>query len=106
MEEYICKFCGKPCKNLNSLRAHERLCKKNPNRQESSFVKYNAERETVWNKGLTKETDARVKQMAETMSREIQAGIIHNYDHQKVWTDELRKRQSEQKKEDREGAHV
>lgn len=99
MEEYICKFCGKPCKNLKSLRAHERLCKENPNRQESSFVKYNAERETVWNKGLTKETDARVKQMAETMSREIQAGIIHNYDHQKVWTDELRKRQSEQKKD-------
>ena len=31
--EYICKFCGKQCKNSNSLRNHERLCKENPDRQ-------------------------------------------------------------------------
>ena len=99
MEEYICKFCGKVCKNANSLRNHERLCKENPNRQESAFVKYNAERESSWNKGLTKETDPRVKKMAETMSREIQAGLIHNYDHKKVWTKELRQKQSKQRKE-------
>ena len=29
----ICKFCSKECKNQNSLRNHERLCKENPNRQ-------------------------------------------------------------------------
>lgn len=29
----ICKFCGRTCKNNNSLRNHERLCKENPNRQ-------------------------------------------------------------------------
>jgi len=28
-----CKFCSKDCKNRNSLINHERLCKKNPNRQ-------------------------------------------------------------------------
>ena len=28
-----CKFCGKDCKNDNSLRNHERLCKFNPNKQ-------------------------------------------------------------------------
>lgn len=28
-----CKYCNKECKNLNSLRNHERLCKSNPNRQ-------------------------------------------------------------------------
>lgn len=32
-----CKFCGKLCKNNNSLRNHERLCKNNPNRQKSYF---------------------------------------------------------------------
>lgn len=37
----ICKYCGKECKNENSLRNHERLCKKNPNRQDSPFVKFN-----------------------------------------------------------------
>jgi hypothetical protein len=30
---FICKHCGKECKNDNSLRNHERLCKSNPNRQ-------------------------------------------------------------------------
>lgn len=33
----ICKFCGKECKNPNSLRNHERLCKSNPNHQISSM---------------------------------------------------------------------
>lgn len=30
---FICRFCGKECKNGNSLRNHERLCWENPNRQ-------------------------------------------------------------------------
>ena len=32
MEELKCIFCGKECKNYNSKRNHERLCKLNPNR--------------------------------------------------------------------------
>ena len=36
-QEGDCKFCGKACRNQNSLRNHERLCKKNPNRQSTSF---------------------------------------------------------------------
>lgn len=28
-----CQFCGRECKNNNSLRNHERLCHSNPNRQ-------------------------------------------------------------------------
>ena len=30
---YRCPHCDKECKNANSLRNHERLCKSNPNRQ-------------------------------------------------------------------------
>ena len=37
----ICKYCGKECKNNNSLHNHERLCKQNPNHQKSNFIKYN-----------------------------------------------------------------
>lgn len=33
-----CKFCNKECKNANSLRNHERLCKQNSNRQYSHFA--------------------------------------------------------------------
>jgi very-short-patch-repair endonuclease len=31
---FICSFCGKECKNHNSLINHERLCYSNPNRQD------------------------------------------------------------------------
>lgn len=38
-----CKYCNRICKNFNSLRNHERLCKLNPNRQilVSNFIKWN-----------------------------------------------------------------
>jgi hypothetical protein len=38
-----CKFCSKLCKNLNSLRNHERLCKSNPHAMtiKSNFIDYN-----------------------------------------------------------------
>lgn len=41
----ICQFCGKECKNRNALCNHERLCKENPNHQDSAFIKYNKEKE-------------------------------------------------------------
>jgi very-short-patch-repair endonuclease len=68
-DDLFCQFCGKECKNLNSLRNHERLCKLNPNRQESPFVEFNKTREHVWNKGLTKETNATLKRSSESMKR-------------------------------------
>ena len=49
--EYKCQYCGKICKNANSLRNHERLCKLNPNKQKNS-----QEGKTGWSKGLTKNT--------------------------------------------------
>lgn len=75
-----CKFCGKECKNSNSLRNHERLCHNNPNRANSSFIKYNKEvadgLRKVWNKCLTKETDTRIKQYGNTYSKAISDGYI------------------------------
>lgn len=67
--DYICKYCGKECKNANSLRNHERLCKSNPNRQESPFVKYNKTKGDVWNKGLTKETNDSLRRAGETLKK-------------------------------------
>lgn len=37
-QNYICKYCGKECKNNNSLRNHERLCKLNPDKQFTKFM--------------------------------------------------------------------
>lgn len=36
MQEKVCKYCGKLCKNNNSLIQHEIRCKMNPNRLEKS----------------------------------------------------------------------
>lgn len=67
-----CQFCGKECKNKNSLSNHERLCRNNPNRQESYFAKWNSSPEKqCWNKGLTKETDARVAQASIKISNNL-----------------------------------
>ena len=55
MEEVmlLCQHCKKECKNGNSLRNHERLCKENPNKQDSSFKKFKMENPEPWNKGKT-----------------------------------------------------
>lgn len=63
-----CQFCGKTCKNRNSLCNHERLCKENPNKQESNLIRHiRSDSYTVWNKGLTKETSDSVKQHSESL---------------------------------------
>lgn len=49
-----CIYCERLCKNLNSLRNHERLCKNNPNAQiiKSNFINFN---EKVKNGEIKKE---------------------------------------------------
>ena len=49
----VCKYCQKECKNDNSLRNHERLCKQNPNRQSQTGGKKKGT--PAWNKGLTQQ---------------------------------------------------
>ena len=75
MEEYICKYCGKVCKNKNSLVQHEIRCKENPNR------KYRI----AWNKGLTKQNDPRVAKYANTYKENYKNGKF------KIWSDGLTK---------------
>lgn len=69
---WVCRHCGKSCKNDNSLRNHERLCPSNTTR---NYVSYTIGH-VAWNRGLTKDTDARVKQYGETYSSRVKEGII------------------------------
>ena len=39
MDDFICKYCGKICKNKNSLVQHEVRCKENPNRISLEYLK-------------------------------------------------------------------
>lgn len=71
-----CKYCGKECKNLNSLKQHEIRCKDNPDHIQVIKPKGNTKHHTPWNKGLTKETDSRIKKQGETYSQRVKDGTI------------------------------
>lgn len=88
----ICKFCNKECKNINSLRNHERLCGLNPKKQVSNLTARHDK--TPWNKGLSKNTDERVKKYAEALSQSTVGKPSKT-----IWTDEMRKAKSEWRKQ-------
>lgn len=86
---FICEYCGKECKNANSLRNHERLCKQNPNRQLTTFEKYgpikgfNAKGVKPWNLGLDRESDERVKKNSDSLKKyyETHSAAFKNRTH-------------------------
>ena len=92
MEEYICKYCGKVCKNKNSLVQHEIRCKENPNRIDVSKCfgnhKSHPASHPAWNKGLTKQDDPRVAKYANTYKENYKNGKF------KIWSDGLTKENS------------
>lgn len=85
IEDFICNFCGKVCKNANSLRNHERLCKLNPQRQLTTYEKYgaipgfNSAGCTPWNKGQTAATNASIAKISKTLHSRYEAGEIVAY---------------------------
>jgi hypothetical protein len=92
----ICKFCSKECKNDNSHRNHERLCRSNPDRNYVSYTRGI----TAWNKGLTKENSEKINSMALNTSKTLtgKPGIKHN--------DASRKNLSEHAKRRELGGHT
>lgn len=56
-DDLFCQYCGKKCKNLNSLKQHECRCKNNPNRLTTT----NNLKNQGWAKGLCAETDERIR---------------------------------------------
>lgn len=92
--DFVCKFCGKSCKNANSLKNHERLCPANPER---NYVSHTLGK-TAWNKGLTKETDLRVKKNSESVRIAMKNSELVKEHLSNMWTNELRQKQSERKK--------
>lgn len=72
-EDLFCKFCGKECKNKNSLVQHELRCKENPNRNSDIVDTFKEYRKihSAWNKGLTKETDERIREQSLKISNSL-----------------------------------
>lgn len=89
---FICQYCGKECRNTNSLKNHERLCKLNPNRALTTYEKFgpiagfNDKGRISNRKGLKKETDASVQRMIETRRRHHDEGRFeyHRTPHSEV----------------------
>lgn len=71
---FICKYCDKECKNDNSLRNHERLCKLNPNRQYTPFSEPNFNKicKKNYRNGYTKAKDeGRIYTISKETSKKI-----------------------------------
>lgn len=69
--EFICKYCGKMCKNANSLAQHEIRCPNNPNRLDASKLG-NHTSHIAWNKGLTKEQSKAVNKQSTSLKKHYQ----------------------------------
>lgn len=74
--DFICKYCGKSCKNRNSLAQHEVRCKYNENRKPSYFATHTFK---AWNKGLTKDTDERLKKAGVSISKALSGREGHKH---------------------------
>lgn len=78
-----CQYCKKECKGKNALIQHEIRCKENPNKLKYFIPGFNNSGRTPWNKGLTKETDNRVANYAQTTHNKYESGEL------KIWCDGL-----------------
>lgn len=72
-DDLFCQYCGKQCKNVNSLRQHEVRCKENPNgrKTRNGFKEYNEriKRGEInrWNKGLNVSTSESVAKQSKAL---------------------------------------
>lgn len=102
--KYICSFCNKEYDSIYAQRTHQRFCKLNPNHVVSPLIKHNNERGGVWNKGLTKDTDERLKQKGEKLSQRYKNGELIASQTGKSVSKETKKKISESmKKAQKEG---
>ena len=92
-----CQYCKKACKNDNSLRNHERLCKSNPNKQSlvSNFIQYNQKRKELGIKGSNQYTKAKELGLPKiTISEETRLKLSQSSKGRK-YSDELKRKHSE-----------
>ena len=89
----FCKFCNKECKNPNSLRNHERLCKSNPNRQTTPFQDNDFQVSCKKGNQYTKAKELGMEYIISDKTRQVlrEKSLA-------VWTDERRAQWSERMK--------
>lgn len=75
-KKVFCNYCGKQCKNKNSLVQHELRCKENPDHISSIVAGFNNSGRNPWNLGLTKD-DSRVAKQALATSETLRGRPNH-----------------------------
>lgn len=92
-----CKFCEKICKNDNSLRNHERLCKNNPNCQVliSNFVSYNKKKKELGIKTENQFTKAKRLGLPKPEIKEETRKKISESSKTRKYSEEQRKKHSQ-----------
>jgi|688.fasta_scaffold365078_2 hypothetical protein len=92
-----CIFCNKVCKNENSLRNHQRLCKNNPNKQVliSNFLEYNKKRKELGIKGTNQYIKAKELGLPKPIILEETRKKISENSKKRKYTDEQKKRHSD-----------
>ena len=96
-----CKFCNKECKNANSHRNHERLCKMNPNRQEiksAGFTLYNKQiklGERIGTNQYIKAKQSGLEKPVVSDETRKKISIASKIAAAKYWSNETRKQRSE-----------
>jgi len=93
-----CQYCNKECKNLNSLRNHERLCKMNPDKQETNFAFYNKQIKQGTRKGTNQYIKAKqlgLDKPIVTIETKRKLSISSKLAADNYWNTETRKKQSE-----------
>ena len=91
-----CTHCSRLCKNHNSLRNHERLCKHNPERQiiKSNLIRYNEVRKELGVRGINQHTKAKQEGRETSVSKETRQKISKARKGRR-YTEEERRRRSE-----------
>lgn len=95
-----CKFCEKVCKNDNSLRNHERLCHKNPDRQiiVSNFIEFNKKRKEQNIKGTNHFIKSKQLGLPLPLVSEETKKKMSEASKKRVWSEEQRMKHSESMK--------
>lgn len=92
-----CQYCSKACKNANSLRNHERLCKSNPSRQilVSNFIAYNKKKKELGIKSTNQYVKALQLGLPKPVLSEAAREKLRIASSNRVFTTEQRQRKSE-----------
>lgn len=101
----VCRFCRKNFKNRKALAQHELRCIENPERR--CFNNFRSAWERPWNKGLTCETDERVRKATENSIKNRTKGPnpACSHPHSQEFKDRQRKRALEEHWESHFGSH-